>query len=75
MPQKNFRAAKFEKETKRAILATESPTPMYRGKNGKLIPEILMMDGMRMPDGNELTLLDTHDDSSVRNILGSYRNL
>lgn len=54
------------------VLASEAPVPVYVIGRG-VIDEVVRVDGMEMP--RQVPLLDSHDDSSVRNVLGSIREL
>ncbi|MFP4573420.1 MAG: prohead protease/major capsid protein fusion protein [Desulfobacterales bacterium] len=59
-----------------AVVATGNPVMVYDflDFDGN-IKEVLDMDGCAMPESGQIPLLDTHDRSSVRNILGSCRDL
>ncbi len=82
MSQKTFRKFRAprtynpERRTVSAVLATENPVDVYDfiGGGGQ-IGEILLMRGCRLPESKQLPLLDSHNQSSHRNILGSCRDL
>jgi len=57
------------------VIATETPIDRYDEKHG-LYREVLLMSGVRFRGGrNQIPIVDSHDDSTVRNILGSVRNI
>jgi hypothetical protein len=57
------------------VIATETPVDRWDEKRG-LYREVLLMSGVRFRGGrNQIPIVDSHDDSTVRNILGSVRNL
>lgn len=58
----------------RGILTTEQPVAMFDWERFEYIPEVLLMSGMKAR-GLTVKLLDTHNTSSVRNVLGSYKAL
>lgn len=55
------------------ILATEAPVPTYDATRREIVDEVLLLDGMSIPP--QVPLLDTHDRDSVRNVMGSIRDL
>lgn len=55
------------------VLATENPIPVYDLNRKAVVMERLMLDGMEIP--SQVPMADTHDRSSVRNVLGSIRDL
>lgn len=55
------------------VLATEEPVPVVDLQRMAIVPEILLMDGMEF--GKQIPIVDSHDRTSVRNVLGSIRNL
>lgn len=64
-----------EGEAKTAVIATESPVPMYPGPDGRLIPEVLLMSGLKIPKGKSLPLQDSHNTSSINDTLGRIHKL
>lgn len=57
------------------VVATETPVDRFDDKRG-LYREVLLMSGVRFRGGrNQIPIVDSHDDTTVRNILGSVRNL
>lgn len=58
------------------IIATESPVMRYSDERGEVVGEVLLMDGMEFRAGrNQVPIVDSHDDTTVRNVLGSVRNI
>lgn len=58
------------------IIATENPVERYDSERGIVVREILAMDGMEFRGGrNQLPIVDSHDRSTVANVLGSVRNI
>ena len=55
------------------ILATENPVKTYDASRMEVVDEVLSIEGMDIP--RQLPLVDSHDDSSVRNVIGSIRDL
>ena len=50
--------------------ATENPVPVFDWQYG-LIPEIILMSGVMVPGGGQVPLLDAHDRSTAKAVLGS----
>ncbi len=74
MDQKGYRTFTIEREenqTSRGILTSEQPVAMFDYSRGEYVPEVLLMSGMKTR-GKSIKLLDTHNTSSVRNVLGSF---
>lgn len=55
------------------IAATEVPARIYDFERGEVVDEVLLMDGVVLPDNRQVPLLDSHDRMSVEAILGSMR--
>jgi len=62
-----------ENRTVEAVLATETPVPMFDWQRMEVVPEILLTDAAQLP--GQIPLLDSHLRSSVKFQLGSVRNL
>jgi len=58
-----------ENRTVSAVFSTENPVRIYDPFSGKMIDEILLASGVR--SAKTVSLLDSHDRSSVKNVLGS----
>lgn len=52
------------------VLTTERPTVVFDWDRWEFIEEILLADGMEVPENNQVVLLDSHRRESVHNILG-----
>ncbi len=57
----------------RWVLATEQPAKVFDWERGGFIEEILLIDGIAIPE--QLPLLDSHSRESVSNVVGSVRNI
>jgi hypothetical protein len=58
------------------VVATESPVRRYDEDRGYVINEVLLMEGVVLrTNQQQMPIVDSHDDSTVRNILGSIRGL
>lgn len=55
------------------VLATEAPVRVMDWERWELILESLLVSGMQFPE--QIPLLDTHDRSSIGDVLGSIRNI
>lgn len=63
-------------KTVEVVVATDNPVERYDEERGEVIQEVLSMDGVMYRGGkNRLPIVDSHDRSTVRNVLGSVRNL
>jgi hypothetical protein len=58
------------------VIATETPVRRYDEERGYVINEVLLMDGVVLrTNQQQMPIVDSHDDTTVRNILGSIRGL
>jgi hypothetical protein len=58
------------------VTATENPVMVFDSKRGAMVPQVLQMDGIEMRSGQtQIPIVDSHDQSTVRNIFGSLRSL
>ena len=58
------------------VIASENPVERFDEDRQEVIREILMMDGIKYRNNTkQLPIVDSHDRSTVRNVLGSVRNL
>jgi len=60
--------------TVKATVSSETPVAVIDWDRWEIVDEILLADGMSVPDNGQVPLLDSHDRSSVESILGSGRN-
>jgi len=59
-----------------AVIATENPVDRYDESRDMVIREVLTMDGLKLRGGkNQMPIVDSHDRSSVANVLGSVRRM
>ncbi len=64
------------KRSVRVVTATENPIDRWDDSRQMVVAEVLEMDGMTMrPGSTQIPIVDSHDTSTVRNVLGSLRNL
>jgi hypothetical protein len=60
----------------RAVVATENPVERWDEQTQQVVNEVLLMDGMELRAGrDQMPIVDSHDDTTVRNILGSIQRL
>ena len=60
----------------RAVIATETPIEIYDWERRQMIRQVLLMDGVQFRNGkNQLPIVDSHNDKTVRNVFGSIRNI
>jgi hypothetical protein len=60
----------------RVVTATENPVERWDESRGMVVAEVLEMDGMQLrPGAKQIPIVDSHDTSTVRNVLGSLREL
>jgi len=58
------------------VIATETPVRRYDEERGYVISEVLLMEGVVLRTNQaQIPIVDSHDDSTVRNIFGSVRSL
>lgn len=69
----------FKKEGKstvvEAVITTEQPAMVVDWERWEIVREILLMDGVVMPDTKQLPLLNSHSRYSTSSVRGSIRNL
>lgn len=59
-----------------AVVATETPVLRFDKERGYVVREVLLMEGCRFRGGrNQIPIVDSHDDTTVRNIFGSIQRL
>lgn len=60
----------------RAVIATENPVQRFDEESNQVVAEVLLMDGVEFRGGrSQIPIVDSHDDTTVRNILGSIQRL
>ncbi|HRU04321.1 MAG TPA: Mu-like prophage major head subunit gpT family protein [Candidatus Brocadiia bacterium] len=62
-----------EERSVETVMTTEQPVPVWDWQRGEIVSEILVMSGASFPA--QLPLLDAHNRSSVKDQLGSVRNI
>lgn len=59
-----------------AVIASEHPVMRWDESRQEVVAEILLTSGLEFRDGrNQLPIVDSHDRSTTRNVLGSIRNI
>jgi hypothetical protein len=59
-----------------AVIATENPIQRYDEQTKQVVNEVLLMDGIEWRSGrNQIPIVDSHNDRTVRNIFGSIRHM
>lgn len=65
-----------EPGTLSAVIASEHPVERWDELRQEVVSEILLMSGLEFRDGKtQLPIVDSHDRSTVRNVLGSIRDI
>jgi len=63
-------------KTFEAVIASEHPVERWDESRREVVQEILLTSGLEFRDGrNQLPIVDSHDRSTVRNVIGSIRNI
>jgi len=58
------------------VIATENPVRRYDEERGYVINEVLLMEGVVLrANQSQIPIVDSHNDTTVRNIFGSIRGL
>ena len=58
-----------------AVIATEAQVSVFDWNQWRIVNEVLIMRGCRIPANGQVPMLDTHDRSTVQKQLGSCREL
>ncbi len=59
-----------------AVIASENPVERWDETRQEVVKEILLTSGLEFRDGrNQLPIVDSHDRSTTRNVLGSIRSI
>ena len=68
--------ANEQDKTFEAVIASEHPVERWDETRREVVKEILLTSGLEFRDGrNQLPIVDSHDRSTVRNVIGSIRNI
>ena len=60
----------------KAVIATETPVMVYDEARRQWVAQVLLMNGVRFrQDRNQLPIVDSHNDQTVRNVFGSIRSI
>ncbi len=60
----------------RAVIATENPIPRWDEETQQVVSEVLLMDGIVWRGGrDQIPIVDSHNDKTVRNIFGSIQHM
>lgn len=60
----------------RVVIATENPVQRWDEETKQVVNEVLLMDGVEFRGGrNQIPIVDSHNDKTVRNIFGSIRGI
>jgi len=71
-----LRSVGFTQDVSDVVIATETPVRRYDDERGYVISEVLLMEGVVLrANQSQIPIVDSHDDSTVRNIFGSIRGL
>jgi len=71
-----LRSAGYTQGVSDVVVATETPVRRYDEDRGYVVNEVLLMDGVVLrTNQQQMPIVDSHDDTTVRNILGSIRSL
>ena len=71
-----LRSVGFTADVSDVVIATETPVRRYDDERGCVISEVLLMEGVVLrANQNQIPIVDSHDDTTVRNIFGSIRGL
>src|SRR5689334_22220571 len=57
------------------VIATDSPVLAPDFTRMQMVPEVLRMDGIELPENGQIPLLNNHNRESLDTHLGSIRNL
>ena len=71
-----LRSVGYSSDVSDVVIATETPVRRYDDERGCVISEVLLMEGVVLrANQNQIPIVDSHDDTTVRNIFGSIRGL
>jgi HK97 family phage major capsid protein len=63
-----------EKRSVRAVIASEAPTKVFDWERFDIVDEVLLMDGMELPENRQVPLLDCHQRYELEDMIGSCRD-
>ncbi len=71
------RAKSFREDERsvEAVISTEAPVLMPDWSRGEMVPEVLLARGAEFPKSRQIPFLDSHNRSSIKDQLGSARNI
>lgn len=71
-----MRSVAYSPDVTDVVIATENPVRRYDEDRGYVINEVLLMDGVVLRANQaQIPIVDSHNDTTVRNIFGSVRGL
>jgi hypothetical protein len=71
-----LRAVGYASGVTDVVIATETPVRRYDEERGYVINEVLLMEGVVLrTNQSQIPIVDSHNDTTVRNIFGSIRGL
>ena len=71
-----LRAVGYSSGVSDVVIATENPVRRYDEDRGYVINEVLLMEGVVLrANQSQIPIVDSHNDTTVRNIFGSIRGL
>lgn len=71
-----LRSVDYSSGVSDVVIATETPVRRYDEDRGYVVNEVLLMEGVVLRANQaQIPIVDSHDDSTVRNIFGSIRGL
>lgn len=71
-----LRSVGFSSGVTDVVIATENPVQRYDEQRGYVVNEVLLMEGIVLrANQQQIPIVDSHDDQTVRNIFGSIRQL
>ena len=65
----------LESRSVEVVVATEEPVEVFDYNRWEVVPEVLLMSGVRMPASRQIPLLDSHNRRDTTSVLGSIRDL
>jgi hypothetical protein len=77
MQKRQWMPGSYSKDTRsiQAVIATETPAAVWDNVRYEVIDEVLLASGAKWPESGQVVFLDSHSRGSVRDILGSVRDL